>query len=290
MAYCHCIVENCDTISSARNKAKNISFHRFPVNKERRQIWLDNLNLQPHVVDTHVVVCSLHFRSEDIFRKYIRPRYKYFLVPDAVPLKWADDPRNIPRKYEKVDPEYGTHEEIEINVKTEQISYENDAVVLFKPQIQPDTTRTFTFIEVPHATEEVSLENTHNEQIVVKNEPMLIEISNTDEMQLNIDGNEAAPGTTQMLWELRKKNQVNMKMQKTILHLRKKVKCLQQQLRRRNKKLADLKAKMKKCKCKKNPEKNSPMSPQSAELSREESEDMVEVEELEELDDDAVWW
>lgn len=82
-----------------------------------------------------------------------------------------------------------------------------------------------------------------------------------------------------------------MKMHKTILHLRKKVKCLQQQLRRRNKKLADLKAKVKKCKCKKNLKINNPTSPQSADLSKEESsEDMGEVEELHELDESDVWW
>lgn len=186
---------------------------------------MDNLNLQPHVVDTHVVVCSLHFRTEDIYRKYIRPRWKYFLVPDAIPLvnyfqkglkriffrlkkiihlllqKWVDDPRNVPRKYEKVDPEYQTPDEIEINIEPEQISYENDAAILLKPKIEPVTTRTFTFIEVPHANEEVSLENTH---AILKNEPMKMEISNTDEKQFNVVGNEVAPGTTQVLWELRK--------------------------------------------------------------------------------------
>lgn len=67
---------------------------RFPADEERKQIWLDRLDLQPRVLTTRsVLVCSQHFRPEDIYKKCVANKWKVFLNPSAIPLvripKWG---------------------------------------------------------------------------------------------------------------------------------------------------------------------------------------------------------
>uniref|UniRef100_A0A1B0DGR1 THAP-type domain-containing protein n=1 Tax=Phlebotomus papatasi TaxID=29031 RepID=A0A1B0DGR1_PHLPP len=58
-------------------------------------LWQKRLDLLKNVLTSHTTVCSLHFRPEDFIRKYVRPRWKIFLKPEAIPINWYDDPRNI---------------------------------------------------------------------------------------------------------------------------------------------------------------------------------------------------
>uniref|UniRef100_A0A1B0DH60 Uncharacterized protein n=1 Tax=Phlebotomus papatasi TaxID=29031 RepID=A0A1B0DH60_PHLPP len=85
------------------------------------------------------MVCNLHFRPQDIVKK----KLKYFVNSNAVPLKWANDHRNIHRNDEKDDSVNRILDESEIKIESEQISYANNSEIYFKPKIEkeivPDT-------------------------------------------------------------------------------------------------------------------------------------------------------
>lgn len=61
------MVKSCIACSNVQSKSSNITFHRLPVNKEKRHIWLKRLNRLDLNDCSHRVVCSRHFSPSAFF-------------------------------------------------------------------------------------------------------------------------------------------------------------------------------------------------------------------------------
>ncbi|XP_055709252.1 uncharacterized protein LOC129805392 [Phlebotomus papatasi] len=283
-----CVLGNCEYSSRSKEvKAKindnNITFHRFPVDEERKKIWLDRLNLQPSALKARsVLVCSEHFRPEDIYKKCVASKWKVFLNPDAIPLKWADDPRNIPRNDLKNDPNNDLEQsnflnETDIKVEPEQISYTNASEIFIVPKNEPAATATVKLVEAQSVPNEVNMRNTHG---ILQNEPIRRETDKSANKFAVVE-NDIVPGTSEILWELRSRNEKIMKLQNKILKMRREYGSLQKKIKRRDRKINLLKEKLNKLEKDKSIKKSArqPSSPEST--STESAEEMNELEEFE---------
>uniref|UniRef100_A0A8C1MZD3 THAP domain-containing protein 1 n=1 Tax=Cyprinus carpio TaxID=7962 RepID=A0A8C1MZD3_CYPCA len=61
-----------------------ISFHSFPLNKETRKKWLQNIQREDCEVSPNIRVCSRHFRTDD-FIEQSTPTSRRLLKKGAVP-------------------------------------------------------------------------------------------------------------------------------------------------------------------------------------------------------------
>lgn len=85
----HCAAYGCSNNSTkASTKEKNISFHRFPLNKPGiLKKWLINLRRKDFTPNAYSVLCSEHFNEEDFtFQMFTNTR---LLKKDAVPSKFT---------------------------------------------------------------------------------------------------------------------------------------------------------------------------------------------------------
>ncbi|XP_018972001.1 uncharacterized protein LOC109103116 [Cyprinus carpio] len=77
----YCCVPSCK-MSSRFNSV--ISFHSFPLNKETRKKWLQNIQREDCEVSPNIRVCSRHFRTDD-FIEQSTPTSRRLLKKGAVP-------------------------------------------------------------------------------------------------------------------------------------------------------------------------------------------------------------
>ncbi|XP_016425630.1 uncharacterized protein LOC107753874 [Sinocyclocheilus rhinocerous] len=77
----YCCVPSCK-MSSRFNSV--ISFHSFPLNKETRKTWLQNIQREDCKVSPNTRVCSRHFRTDD-FIEQSTPTSRRLLKKSAVP-------------------------------------------------------------------------------------------------------------------------------------------------------------------------------------------------------------
>lgn len=66
-----CVVTNCEFLCSDL-EFDNRSFHRFPIDFEKRRIWLNALRLNERQINSRSLVCSKHFTSSDYNLQYLR--------------------------------------------------------------------------------------------------------------------------------------------------------------------------------------------------------------------------
>ena len=57
--------ETCLLCGNTRKKQPQLSYHRFPTNKEKRALWLKEFKLSEEQLRSHSRVCSRHFRGGD---------------------------------------------------------------------------------------------------------------------------------------------------------------------------------------------------------------------------------
>ncbi|KAG5894399.1 hypothetical protein JTB14_033144 [Gonioctena quinquepunctata] len=58
------------------------TFHRFPTDKEKLQVWCDALELDPLSLKKYSFICSANFSKAQIIKK---PQWRTCLRPDAIP-------------------------------------------------------------------------------------------------------------------------------------------------------------------------------------------------------------
>lgn len=80
-----CTVEGCDSISH-KAEHKHVTFHTFPLNSAVRQIWISNCKLsEGKTITKSVLVCSKHFRKEDMSHKASKSMLKQGAIPSIFP-------------------------------------------------------------------------------------------------------------------------------------------------------------------------------------------------------------
>lgn len=62
-----------------------IYYFSFPNDEDKRQVWLQQLNLNGGV-PPNSVVCHVHFNPTDVIKKRQKNKWKYFLAPGAIPI------------------------------------------------------------------------------------------------------------------------------------------------------------------------------------------------------------
>ncbi|XP_016664877.1 THAP domain-containing protein 2-like, partial [Acyrthosiphon pisum] len=75
------MVHRCVICHSNSTKNPNLSFHRFPKDPEKREVWINNLNLKMQIKDWHQI-CSLHFSP----MSYVFSNERKILKFDALPV------------------------------------------------------------------------------------------------------------------------------------------------------------------------------------------------------------
>lgn len=70
-----------------------ISFHSFPLNKETRKKWLQNIGREEYKVSPNTRVCSRHFRTDD-FIEQSTPTSRRLLKKGAVPTLFTRNNSN----------------------------------------------------------------------------------------------------------------------------------------------------------------------------------------------------
>ncbi|CAF3857014.1 unnamed protein product, partial [Rotaria sp. Silwood1] len=89
------MVKSCMACSNTQSKSSSVTFHRLPVDKDKRHIWLKRLNRLDLKDFTHRVVCSLHFSTSAFTENATQkndddsPRGRRRLKPEAVPIESA---------------------------------------------------------------------------------------------------------------------------------------------------------------------------------------------------------
>ncbi len=86
----YCCVPSCK-MSSRFNSV--ISFHSFPLNKETRKKWLQNIRREDYKVSPNTRVCSRHFRTDD-FIEQSTPTSRRLLKKGAVPTLFTRNNSN----------------------------------------------------------------------------------------------------------------------------------------------------------------------------------------------------
>ncbi|CAH2224272.1 jg3442, partial [Pararge aegeria aegeria] len=62
-----CCVTSCNSTNTIYSNSKSITFHKFPVDKVRRDAWFAVLGIEESQLPDSPVVCSLHFKDENFY-------------------------------------------------------------------------------------------------------------------------------------------------------------------------------------------------------------------------------
>ncbi|XP_022064239.1 THAP domain-containing protein 6-like [Acanthochromis polyacanthus] len=78
-----CAAFGCSNERNARTKQQGITFHRFPRDKLKRQIWTVALRRRDFEPNNRSVICSHHFKSEDFDRTGQTTRLREGVIPSV---------------------------------------------------------------------------------------------------------------------------------------------------------------------------------------------------------------
>lgn len=145
-----CIVSGCRNRRNKKNteqldleKAlnKNISFHLFPIDVERRKKWLKAVQLENYEPPKSATVCSVHFKDTDYELNNTKPKLKI----DAIPYLLASEIQPATASIEEnINNETDKSHEKNINASIEEdnmidtCSYSGTQMIHRSTSISPD--------------------------------------------------------------------------------------------------------------------------------------------------------
>ncbi|XP_030042052.1 THAP domain-containing protein 2 [Microcaecilia unicolor] len=92
--------------TSAWKKDSNISFHRFPLQAERRKQWIQQVNRQNFTPSLHTFLCSKHFEASCFDRTGQTVRLRHDAVPTLFNFSAHLHPKiSLPQKLDVTDVE-----------------------------------------------------------------------------------------------------------------------------------------------------------------------------------------
>uniref|UniRef100_A0A3Q4GLI9 THAP domain-containing protein 6-like n=1 Tax=Neolamprologus brichardi TaxID=32507 RepID=A0A3Q4GLI9_NEOBR len=78
-----CAALGCSNQRNANTKQRGITFHRFPKDKVKRQLWKRALKRRDFEPNDRSVVCSCHFKAEDFDRTGQTTRIREGVIPSV---------------------------------------------------------------------------------------------------------------------------------------------------------------------------------------------------------------
>ncbi|KAK7130379.1 hypothetical protein R3I93_019877 [Phoxinus phoxinus] len=79
----HCAAYSCSNRRTSANKARGITFHKFPKNKDARKKWEVALRREGFTASASTVLCSQHFKQGDFDRTGQIVRLRDGVIPSV---------------------------------------------------------------------------------------------------------------------------------------------------------------------------------------------------------------
>jgi len=84
-----CAVSLCNSTHRTMIKIPELTFHKFPTNKTIRSIWISKCKRKDKINVKNAVICSLHFKKEDVIidriSEALNMKYVKKLVKGTIP-------------------------------------------------------------------------------------------------------------------------------------------------------------------------------------------------------------
>ncbi|XP_012217902.1 uncharacterized protein [Linepithema humile] len=233
----NCCFKNCKSRTAVRWKNKSqvafeklhgkISFHKVPKDTQRRKVWLDRVGLGSSYVSQHAYLCSLHFDNADLDRTSL----------SCIRLRTNALPKIFPTETSSCDETNSERVEEQHSIKMEQLLHDTSntsEVPFIKCEFED-----FENQQVQQSDEldmDIDIKS-EIEAALEENYPIVTTPKQVDLPKLVSVGTIVSPSLSE--------NTPRKVFQRTVLENMKstyksKIKSLQQQLRRKEKRIADM--------------------------------------------------